>query len=66
MSASSTQPDTDLHRRLAAQLFNETWVLFDKSDRTADDDARRIHSAHASHYFPRTSRQTTSPRELRQ
>jgi len=37
-------------RLLAAQLFNETWRLMDQPDRTADDDDRMIHAAHASRY----------------
>jgi ribosomal protein S18 acetylase RimI-like enzyme len=42
--------DLPLHRRLAAELFNGTWTLLEKQDRTADDDARMIHMAHASAY----------------
>jgi len=43
-------PDLPLHRRLAAELFNGTWTLLEKQDRTPDDDARMIHMAHASAY----------------
>ena len=50
MSAPKDKPDADLHRRLAAQLFNDTWVLLDKPDRTADEDVRMIHTAHASRW----------------
>jgi ribosomal protein S18 acetylase RimI-like enzyme len=42
--------DLALHRRLAAELFNGTWALLEKQDRTPDDDARMIHMAHASAY----------------
>lgn len=40
--------DLPLHRKLAAELFNGTWTLLEKQDRTPDDDARMIHMAHAS------------------
>jgi GNAT superfamily N-acetyltransferase len=39
-----------LHRKLAADLFNGTWTLLDKPDRTPDDDVLMIHMAHASAY----------------
>jgi hypothetical protein len=34
--------------KLAAHLFNETWRLIDKPDRTVEEDAVMMHSAHAS------------------
>jgi uncharacterized glyoxalase superfamily protein PhnB len=37
-------------RRLAAHLFNGVWQLLDKPDRTADEDDRLLHMAHASRY----------------
>ena len=40
--------DLSVHRRLAARFFNETWGLLDKPDRSAEDDLRMIHMAHAS------------------
>ena len=42
--------DRDAERRLAAMLFNATWDLMDKHDRSPADDDRMIHSAHASRY----------------
>ena len=42
--------DLPLHRRLAAELFNGTWTLLEKQDRTPEDDAAMIHMAHASAY----------------
>ncbi len=42
--------DRDLERKLAAHLFNETWLLIEKPDRTAEEDAAMIHCAHASRY----------------
>jgi hypothetical protein len=37
-------------KKFAAELFNGTWGLLEKEDRTPDDDARMIHMAHASTY----------------
>jgi len=38
------------HRQLAADLFNHTWELIDKTERTQAEDDEMIHSAHASRY----------------
>jgi tetratricopeptide (TPR) repeat protein len=38
------------HRRLAADLFNRTWDLLDKADRTPEEADTMIHAAHASRY----------------
>ena len=38
------------HRALGVELFNRTWSLLERQDRTADDDAELIHCAHASAY----------------
>ncbi|MBI2299739.1 MAG: hypothetical protein HYU66_12505 [Armatimonadetes bacterium] len=47
----TNQPDqTNTHRRLAAELFNHTWSLLDKPDRTQDEDDEMLHAAHASRY----------------
>jgi hypothetical protein len=35
-------------KQVAIDLFNGTWELLEKSDRTADDDAAMVHMAHAS------------------
>lgn len=40
----------EAERRLAARLFNATWDLMEKEDRTAAENDRMIHSAHASRY----------------
>jgi hypothetical protein len=42
--------DPEAHRRLGAELFNETWTLMEKNRRTAADDDEMIHCAHASAY----------------
>lgn len=38
------------HRQLAADLFNRTWDLLDKADRTPEEADTMIHAAHASRY----------------
>lgn len=48
-SAPGTGTVTD-QRKLAAQLFNETWRLLEMEHRTREDDDRMIHTAHASRY----------------
>ena len=42
--------DTEIHRRLAADLFNEAWELLERPDRTPEDDERMQHAAHASRF----------------
>ncbi|MBM7615730.1 hypothetical protein [Alkaliphilus hydrothermalis] len=36
------------HKKQAINNFNETWNFIDKKDRTKEDDAMMIHTAHAS------------------
>jgi hypothetical protein len=38
-------------RALAIQLYNTTWDLIDKPDRTRDEDDEMLHRAHASRYL---------------
>ena len=42
--------DREAHRRLGADLFNKTWTLMEKADRSVEDDDELIHCAHASAY----------------
>ncbi|MHA1941699.1 MAG: hypothetical protein ACW99F_07285 [Candidatus Hodarchaeales archaeon] len=43
--------EIEWHRKMAAQLFNQTWDLIEKGDkRTSVEDESMIHSAHASRY----------------
>lgn len=42
--------DPETRRRLAADLFNHTWTLLEKADRTPEEDDEMIHSAHASRF----------------
>jgi hypothetical protein len=46
----SAEAEQAWHRRQAAALFNSTWDLIDKSDRTEDDDAEMLLSAAASRW----------------
>jgi DNA-binding transcriptional MerR regulator len=45
-----TEIDPTTRRKLAADLFNHTWTLLEKPDRTPAEDDEMIHSAHASRY----------------
>jgi hypothetical protein len=38
------------HRKFAIDLFNLTWNLLDKKERTAEEDDKMIHAAHASRF----------------
>lgn len=38
------------HRQLGIDLFNYTWTLIDKPDRSAEESDEMIHAAHASAY----------------
>ena len=54
VSDTTTGPATDLdtaaHRRLGVDLFNFTWTLIEKADRTPEETDTMIHAAHASRY----------------
>jgi len=43
--------DAETQRRLGIDLFNRTWTLMEKPDRSAEDDDEMLHCAHASAYF---------------
>jgi hypothetical protein len=38
------------HKKFAVGLFNLTWSLLDKKDRTKEEDDKMIHAAHASRF----------------
>lgn len=38
------------HRRLGVELFNKTWTLMEKDERTPAEDDELVHCAHASAY----------------
>ena len=42
--------DEEGHRRVAVALFNRTWELIDKTDRTVEEDAEMLTTAFTSRY----------------
>jgi len=50
MPSTSFPLDPDDERRLAASLFNRTWELMEKPDRSVADDDEMIHATHASRH----------------
>jgi hypothetical protein len=44
------EEDKKIHEKFAKSLFNRTWELMEKKDRTTEEDMEMIHSAHASSY----------------
>jgi hypothetical protein len=46
----ASQADRQVHRKFGADLFNGTWTLLEKTDRSPDEDVLMIHMAHASAY----------------
>jgi DNA-binding transcriptional MerR regulator len=52
-STASTEPtelDPATRRKLASDLFNYTWTLLERTDRTPEQSDEMIHCAHASRY----------------
>jgi DNA-binding transcriptional MerR regulator len=57
MAAKAEPMDPDAERRLAASLFNATWTLLEKEQRSRDDDDAMLHMAHASaHHWRQVGR----------
>jgi hypothetical protein len=50
MSTENGASEQEWHRKFATSLFNQTWDLLDKEDRTQEENDRMIHAAHASRY----------------
>jgi hypothetical protein len=46
----SSSEDKALHKKFAITLFNQTWDLIDKEERSQEEVDRMIHAAHASRY----------------
>jgi hypothetical protein len=42
--------DLETHRKLGVELYNSTWTLLEKADRTALETDEMIHRAHASRW----------------
>ena len=43
-------PGMSNHRELGIELFNRTWTLLERGDRTREEDDELLHCAHASAY----------------
>ena len=41
---------TSPERRLGVELYNSSWTLMEKPDRTPEEDDRLVHHVHASMY----------------
>jgi DNA-binding transcriptional MerR regulator len=53
--------DAAAHRRLGVDLFNYTWTLIEKADRTPAEDDEMIHATHASRWhWARAEGRTTA------
>ncbi len=50
MSDVSTMTEADFHKKMAVELFNKTWELLDKKERTEEEDDLLVHAGHASRY----------------
>ena len=50
------------HRRLGVELYNGTWELIERRDRTPDEDDEMLHRAHASAYHWLEAPHTTANR----
>lgn len=50
MSSENRTPEQEWHRTFATSLFNLTWDLLDKAERTLEENDKMIHAAHASRY----------------
>jgi len=42
--------EKEAHKKFAVDLFNLTWTLMDKKDRTKEEDDKMVHAAHASRF----------------
>jgi hypothetical protein len=42
--------EQEWHKKSAVDLFNLTWELLDKEERTLDEDDKMVHAAHASRF----------------
>jgi hypothetical protein len=50
MNEEKRYTEQEAHRKFAIDLFNLTWNLMDKKDRTKEDDDKMLHAAHASRF----------------
>jgi hypothetical protein len=50
MTTENATSERAWHRKFAVDLFNLTWDLLDKEERTAEEKDKMIHAAHASRF----------------
>jgi len=50
MTEESTLTEREAHRKFAVDLFNQTWTLLDKAERTLEENDAMLHAAHASRH----------------
>jgi hypothetical protein len=50
MTIHDKKTEQESHRKFAVELFNRTWDLLDKEDRTPEEADTMIHAAHASRF----------------
>jgi hypothetical protein len=52
MNEAETQTMTEeqFHKKMAVELFNRTWDLLDKPERTQEENDELVHAGHASRY----------------
>jgi hypothetical protein len=50
MADEKTYTEKEFHKKVAIDLFNLTWELMEKKDRTQEETDGMIHAAHASRY----------------
>jgi hypothetical protein len=50
MAEETRYTEQEFHKKMGVDLFNMTWDLMDKADRTTAEDVKMIHAAHASRY----------------
>jgi len=48
MPDEKTYTQLEFHKKMGVDLYNMTWDLLEKADRTPDENVRMIHAAHAS------------------
>ncbi|MFW9992120.1 MAG: hypothetical protein ACFFD4_08650 [Candidatus Odinarchaeota archaeon] len=49
MSSEKNEADiSECHKKMAIDMFNKTWELLDKKNRTIEEDETMVHRAHAS------------------
>jgi hypothetical protein len=56
--------DTDTHRRLGVELFNQVWRLLEVEERSAEQDDEMLHAAHASRWHWSRSGVSDLPQRL--